>query len=42
MGTLMSLVLPLGIVYLVVQTAMLLLWWAFSLPLGVGGRYAYP
>jgi aminobenzoyl-glutamate transport protein len=42
MGTLMSLVLPLGVVYLVVQTGLLLLWWALGLPLGIGARYFYP
>jgi aminobenzoyl-glutamate transport protein len=42
MGTLMSLVLPLGVTYLIVQTAMLLAWWALGAPLGIGGRYTYP
>ena len=42
MGSLMALVLPLGIVYLVLQTALLLIWWGLGLPLGIGGRYAFP
>jgi aminobenzoyl-glutamate transport protein len=42
MGSLMALVLPLGIVYLVLQTVMLLLWWGIGLPLGIGGHYVYP
>jgi aminobenzoyl-glutamate transport protein len=41
-GTLMSLVLPFGVAYLVLQVTMLLLWWAAGLPLGIGGRYAIP
>jgi aminobenzoyl-glutamate transport protein len=41
-GTLMSLLLPFGLLYLVLQTGMLLLWWGFGLPLGIGGRYGYP
>ena len=40
-GTLMSLLLPFGVVYLLLQTAMLLLWWGLGLPLGIGGRYVY-
>ncbi len=41
-GTLMSLLVPFGVVYLVVQTGVLLLWWEIGLPLGIDGRYAYP
>lgn len=41
-GSLMSLVLPLGIAYLVLQTVLLLLWWGMGVPLGIGGRYTYP
>ena len=41
-GTLMSLLLPFGLFYLVLQTGMLLLWWALGLPLGIGGRYVFP
>jgi len=41
-GTLMSLLLPFGLTYLVVQTGVLLLWWKIGLPLGLDGRYAYP
>jgi aminobenzoyl-glutamate transport protein len=41
-GTLMSLLLPFGLTYLVVQTGVLLLWWKIGLPLGIDGRYAYP
>jgi len=42
MGSLMALVLPLGIVYLALQTVMLLMWWGIGLPLGIGGHYVYP
>ena len=42
LGSLMALVFPLGLTYLVVQIVLLLLWWGFGLPLGVGGRYVYP
>jgi len=42
LGSLMALVFPLGTVYLVLQIAMLLLWWGLGLPLGIGGRYVYP
>jgi aminobenzoyl-glutamate transport protein len=41
-GSLMSLLLPIGLVYLALQTAMLLLWWGVGLPLGIGGRYVFP
>ena len=41
-GTLMSLLLPFGMTYLVLQTVLLLLWWALGLPLGIGSRYTYP
>lgn len=41
-GTLMSLLLPFGLTYLVVQTGVLLLWWKIGLPLGLDGRYTYP
>ena len=41
-GTLMSLLLPFGLVYLLLQTVMLLLWWGVGLPLGIGGRYVFP
>jgi aminobenzoyl-glutamate transport protein len=41
-GTLMSLLLPFGVAYMVLQTAMLLVWWALGLPLGIGGHYTYP
>jgi aminobenzoyl-glutamate transport protein len=41
-GTLMSLLLPFGLFYLVLQMGMLLLWWAAGLPLGIGGRYVVP
>ena len=41
-GTLMSLLLPFGVVYLLAQIVMLLLWWAMGLPLGIGGRYVFP
>ena len=42
LGTIMSLVLPLGVMYLVLQTALLLLWWMLGLPLGIGATYVYP
>jgi p-aminobenzoyl-glutamate transporter AbgT len=38
----MSLLLPFGLVYLLLQTVMLLLWWGAGLPLGIGGRYVFP
>ena len=41
-GTLMSLLLPFGVIYLALQVAMLLLWWGLGIPLGIGGRYVYP
>jgi aminobenzoyl-glutamate transport protein len=41
-GTLMSLLLPFGVAYMVLQIAMLLLWWTLGLDLGIGGRYTYP
>ena len=41
-GTLMSLLLPFGVVYLLAQVVMLLLWWGVGLPLGIGGRYVFP
>ena len=41
-GTLMSLLLPFGLLYLVLQIVMLLLWWGVGLPLGIGGRYVFP
>jgi aminobenzoyl-glutamate transport protein len=41
-GSLMSLLLPFGLAYLVLQVAMLMLWWTFRLPLGVGGHYVFP
>ena len=42
LGTLMSLVLPFGSVYLLLQMIVLLLWWATGLPLGIGARYTFP
>ena len=42
MGSLMALVLPFGITYLILQTTMLLFWWGFGLPLGIGSTYTYP
>jgi aminobenzoyl-glutamate transport protein len=41
-GTLMSLLLPFGVLYLVLQVGMLLGWWVLGLPLGIGGRYVVP
>ena len=41
-GSLMSLLLPIGLLYLALQTAMLLLWWGAGLSLGIGGRYVFP
>ena len=41
-GTLMSLLLPFGAAYLVLQIGVLLLWWMVGLPLGIGGRYVVP
>jgi aminobenzoyl-glutamate transport protein len=42
MGSLMALVLPFGTTYLILQTAMLLIWWGLGLPLGIGSSYTYP
>ncbi|BCS31941.1 aminobenzoyl-glutamate transporter [Luteitalea sp. TBR-22] len=42
LGTIMALVLPLGVMYLGLQVAMLMAWWALGLPLGVGAGYAVP
>jgi aminobenzoyl-glutamate transport protein len=42
LGSLMALVFPLGVTYIVMQTILLLVWWGFGLPLGVGGRYVFP
>ena len=38
----MSLLVPFGLMYLLVQVGMFLLWWQIGLPLGMGGRYTYP
>jgi aminobenzoyl-glutamate transport protein len=42
LGSLMALVFPLGVTYLLMQTVLLLLWWGLGLPLGIGGSYVYP
>jgi aminobenzoyl-glutamate transport protein len=42
MGSLMALVLPFGVTYLILQTALLLVWWWLRLPLGIGSAYTYP
>jgi aminobenzoyl-glutamate transport protein len=42
MGSLMALVLPFGITYLILQTTILLTWWGLGLPLGIGSTYTYP
>jgi aminobenzoyl-glutamate transport protein len=42
LGTILALVLPLGLMYLALQVALLLLWWALGLPLGIGATYVYP
>jgi aminobenzoyl-glutamate transport protein len=41
LGTIMALVLPLGVMYLVLQIVMLLAWWALGLPLGIDAGYAF-
>jgi len=41
LGTIMALVLPLGLMYLALQTLLLLVWFAFGLPLGIGAG-SYP
>jgi aminobenzoyl-glutamate transport protein len=41
-GSLMSLVLPFGVAYGVLQVGLLLLWWGLGIPLGIAARYAYP
>jgi aminobenzoyl-glutamate transport protein len=42
LGTVMALALPFGVMYLAMQTVLLLVWWAVGLPLGVGATYVYP
>jgi aminobenzoyl-glutamate transport protein len=42
MGSLMALVLPFGVTYLILQTTVLLAWWELGLPLGIGSTYTYP
>ena len=42
MGSLMALVLPFGVAYLILQTTLLLIWWGLGLPLGIGSAYTYP
>lgn len=42
LGTIMALLLPLGVMYLVLQIALLLLWWTLGLPLGIGASHTYP
>jgi aminobenzoyl-glutamate transport protein len=42
LGSLMALVLPFGITYLILQITVLLAWWGLGLPLGIGSAYTYP
>ena len=42
LGTIMALVMPLGLMYLALQVALLLVWFAFGLPLGIDAAYGYP
>jgi p-aminobenzoyl-glutamate transporter AbgT len=41
-GTLVSMMLPYSITFLATWTAMLLLFWALGLPLGLQAPYTYP
>ncbi|MGI9628474.1 MAG: AbgT family transporter, partial [Longimicrobiales bacterium] len=41
-GTLTSMMLPYSVVFLVVWSAFLLLYWMFGIPLGLGASYVYP
>ncbi len=41
-GTLVSLMLPYSITFLVLWTAFLLIYWALGIPLGVQAPYTYP
>ncbi len=41
-GSLMSLVLPFGVAYGILQVGVLLLWWGLGIPLGIAARYTYP
>ncbi|MFM1770461.1 MAG: hypothetical protein RJA22_2990 [Verrucomicrobiota bacterium] len=39
MGTLISVMLPFSIAFLIAWTALLMVWWGLGLPLGLGARY---
>ncbi len=41
-GTLLSLMLPFSITFLMVWSAFLLIYWSLGIPLGVGASYVYP
>jgi aminobenzoyl-glutamate transport protein len=41
-GTLVSLMLPYSITFLILWTAFLLIYWALGIPLGVQAPYTYP
>ena len=42
LGTIMALLLPLGVMYLALQVALLIIWWTLGLPLGIGASHTYP
>jgi aminobenzoyl-glutamate transport protein len=42
LGTIMALVMPLGLMYLALQVGLLLVWFALGLPLGIDAAYEYP
>jgi aminobenzoyl-glutamate transport protein len=41
-GTLVSMMLPYSIVFMIAWTAFLLLYWALGIPLGLQASYTYP
>lgn len=42
LGTILALLLPLGVMYLALQTVLLLVWFALGVPLGIGAGHRYP
>jgi aminobenzoyl-glutamate transport protein len=41
-GTLVAMMLPYSVVFLVAWSGFLLLYWAFGIPLGIQASYVYP
>jgi len=41
-GTLIALMLPFSVCFLVLWSAFLLLYWALGIPLGIGAHYTFP